>query len=713
MQITRNHLPTSGVVSRAEFDALGDIQVAFEPEDYAAIVAQVNDALGQGVAGQNYLSNADFALWSRGDGPLALSEGILTELADYWFARADYAALGSGGGGTFAEYSLDADVEHEQWLFCAKLSGAPGLTSVDLGQKLHARVTAALWPKCTLTLEIENQTGAAIIPVIHFETCDSFENYNSTTLRVSTALASIAAAATVVTTTTLDLTSYESQVRNGALLYVRFPGVTATGAYVHLFAAKLEVGSTGTTRVVERNTDAPTGGAGAGSASEQINYFPNPNLHRWQSPSIVCTEAMRNYGPQGFFVRPAAGNTLGVTRDTLIPDGASRYSAKLTGATAITSAVDFGAQLDLPTASETARQLVLSGYLYNNTGAPFTPQLLVDTCNSENTFNTVTNRLTQALPPCAAGAWTQFSLAINAAALTNWGNGAELYVRIPAGSLGSGQTLNFCRLKLEPGASPSTFIPKPAYDEPAAVNGSYASLTVLTQDGQHIGITASELVMKDGGGVAIVQPGFTASIDITTVGAGGMDYALPVVASTWHYIWLLSRSDAQSAILSQSATLPNLPDGYLYTCMVGAIFTTSGSVIPRQYQVGKRCYAVKVNAFSTTLTADDTWENLPLTTFVPPMAVSVFGTAGCASSSAVRLRIAADDPTPFAANTPGIGEVVLHLEPNSSADYNFYAAAPFEVPILTPVGSAPPTIWFAAGNHTATYRIDVAGWMMP
>lgn len=707
MLITRNHLPTSGPIDRDDLDALGDIQIAFEQEDYDAIVGQVNDALGQGVAGQNYLRNADWSLWSRGQGPLSLSEGIWTELSDYWLARADYGAFGSGGSGTFASYALAPDTQHEQWLYCAKLSGALNLSSLDIGQRVPARVTAALHPKCTLTLEIENESGAAITPVIRYETCDAFENYNSTTLRVSAALTPIAAGATAVSTTTLDLTSFAAQVRNGAMIYVRFAGLTDVGKFVKVYAAKLEVGTTGTPRVTERNTDGASGGSGGGGVTaEQINYFANPNFHRWQATATTCQEAVRTWGPLGWFARPAAGNTLTLSRDTVTPDVGSRFAALMTGDAAVTAFVDFGSQLDLPTASEAQRALVFSCKLYNATGAAIVPTLLVDTCTSENSFNTTVNRITQTLAPCADSAWTDLVMTFDAAALTNFANGAELYLRFDSGTLSNvSQGIRIARPRLEPGSAPTSFVPKPAYDEPQVSGGSYATLRTYAVDSTHIGMTATEIVLKDGGGKVSLIPAFTAAIDITTSGAGGLDYATPAAASTWHYIWALSKGDGLSAILSQSATAPNLPDSYLYCALIGAIYIGSGSILSKFLQVGKDVWIGKTNAFLSTATADDTWQTLSLAAIVAPNAVECWGVAGVTTANNGRFRISGDAPATF--TDPGIGEVDLLVTDTGASNYGFRASGPWRVPIVTA-----QTVYWAVANHTAAYRIDIGGYTL-
>jgi len=704
MIITRNHLPGSGPCSRDQFDALGDIQIAFEQEDYDAIVAQVNESLGQGVAGQNYLRNADFALWSRGQGPLSLSEGIWSELPDYWFARADYGAIGSGGSGTFANITLDPDTQHEQWLYCAKMSGAINLISMDLGQKLPARVCAALHPKCTLTLEIENETGASITPVIRYETCDTFENYNATTLRVTQTLVPIAAGATAVTTTTLDLTAFSTEVRNGAFLFVRFTGAGDVGKFVRVYAAKLEVGTSGTTRVTERNTDPSTISGGAGSG-EQINYFANPNFHRWQATSVTCQAAQRNFGPLAWFARPAAGNTLSLTRDTVTPDVGSRFAAKMTGDSAVSAFVDFGTQLDLPTASEAQRTVVFSAKVFNNTGGAINPTLLVDTCNSENTFNTLTNRLTQVLPPCADGAWTDLAISFDASSLPNFGNGAEVYLRFDSGTLASsGQTISVARPRLEPGATATTFVPKPSYDEPYAAGGSYASLRAAYVDSTHLTISALELVLKDAGGKGILIPAMTAAIDITAQGPGGIDYTPPFLTITWHYVWLVSRGDSHSAILSQSASAPTLPDGYIYRALVGALYISLG--VPKFLQIGKEVWIAKQSVFAGTASADDTWQTLVLNTSVPPNAVAVSGTVGVTTGNDIRIRMSADNPGTF--TDPGIGEIVRIANDTGTANYNFRASEQWRLPIITA-----QTVYWAVSVHTAGYRIEVCSYTLP
>ncbi len=681
--------------------------VELEDADRASIAATVRADLGQGVAGVNYLRNADFSRWTRGNGPLSLSEGIWTELADYWLAKADYAALGSGGGGAFASYQLDTDSAHQQWLYNARLSGSLGLVGINLGQELPARIAAALHPKCTVTFEIENQTGAAIVAQVRLRTCNALENYGATTLRVDVPLPSIPNGETRVSTLTLDLTSYGAALNNGAQLYLHFPAMNDAAKYVRIFAAKVEIGETATARITERNPDAVSGGTAAVSASAGLNYFANPNLHRWRTETQSCAEDVPNFGPIGWFARPSDGAALVLARDTTTPDASSRFSAQLTGASDCTGTVDFGTRLDLPTASEARRQLILSIPVRNDTGLTIVPELHIDTCNAANGFTAVTSRIVQALAPCANAAWTTVTYAFDAATVTNFANGAVIYLRFDNGTLdNTGKIIRLARPRLEPGTEPTTFTPGPAYDEPATALGSRGVLKIAcagVTSGTPITVNASEVVLKDAGGNAILAPVVAASLLLASHGPNGLDYSGAVAPSTWHYISIISTGTSHAALLSRTPA-PILPDGYPFAAIVGAVYIDGSSLAPAFIQHGKEVWFGPIN--TGTSGTDGVSNILGLSTWIPAHAVAVKGTVGNTGNFDLRVSL-----HPIVADTGGYsgpGAFVICQHATGAVGFGFRSAQPFNLPIIQP-----QTLYWVAAANATTIRIDVCGFTLP
>jgi hypothetical protein len=91
-------------------------------------------------------------------------------------------------------------------------------------------------------------------------------------------------------------------------------------------------------------------------------------------------------------------------------------------------------------------------------------------------------------------------------------------------------------------------------------------------------LTADAIAMDDD--ETLVET-WNATGDIGVSGAGGLDYALPVTASTWHSIWAIYNptTSAKALLLSTSATTPTLPSGYTGKRKLGWIYVGVTSII--------------------------------------------------------------------------------------------------------------------------------------
>jgi hypothetical protein len=97
------------------------------------------------------------------------------------------------------------------------------------------------------------------------------------------------------------------------------------------------------------------------------------------------------------------------------------------------------------------RTLSISWYVYNDTGAAVTPDLVVRTPSASDDWSTSTARLTQSLQSCADAAWTRVSHTFDPSAYTNIGNGIELAL-VFSGTLNSGtEDVIITAAQLEPG----------------------------------------------------------------------------------------------------------------------------------------------------------------------------------------------------------------------------------------------------------------------
>lgn len=184
------------------------------------------------------------------------------------------------------------------------------------------------------------------------------------------------------------------------------------------------------------------------------NGFINGNLQIWQrgTTSKSCTAAQKTWRADRWFVRPT-GAACTYERSTSVPAGAvAAYSAKITGNTSVTT-VDFGQRIESSDAySGWLRARIFSAWIYNDTGAAFTPSLRINTPSAADNYGTNTNRLDQALSSCPTGAWTQVSYAFDGSTLTNAANGIEIVLRIPDTALSTtGKSVLITQLQCEPG----------------------------------------------------------------------------------------------------------------------------------------------------------------------------------------------------------------------------------------------------------------------
>ncbi len=169
------------------------------------------------------------------------------------------------------------------------------------------------------------------------------------------------------------------------------------------------------------------------------NLVLNSNFDLWQrygdvSISVSSPAGNRTFTADRFYVNPSgAAVTQRKSIGIKAPDTRSTDSLEVTGAGGVTTVL-IGTRLEAN--NRHATTLTFAAYIYNNTGAAFTPSLLVGTPNSENDFTTVVNRLTQTLPNCADASWTRVTHSFNAGAFTNIDKGLQVELQIPNGVMG-------------------------------------------------------------------------------------------------------------------------------------------------------------------------------------------------------------------------------------------------------------------------------------
>lgn len=107
----------------------------------------------------------------------------------------------------------------------------------------------------------------------------------------------------------------------------------------------------------------------------------------------------------------------------------------------------------------------------------------------------------------------------------------------------------------------------------AAVPGTTKGLVCRTNaatPASKVDASASELVVKNGAGQAVLLSAVSVTADIAVAGANGLDTGAEA-ANTWYYLWVIHNGATAAALLSLSATAPTMPAGYTHKALVSAV----------------------------------------------------------------------------------------------------------------------------------------------
>lgn len=699
MQITRPQLPLTGPISRADLQGLNDIGVALDDTDKAAMLAYAQAQLGNGIVGKNYLLNAAFDLWTRGTAFIACPLSTRTVRADDWWCRPNNVVS------AVPTYGRTDDTVHQEYLYAAKILGDSGVGTVDFGQDLQPRVAAAMGDndptasKCTFTFEIQNNTGAAFTPTVLLDTLDNFGNYDGSVTNRYAADASQGAVnngEAKIYTVTIDTSGFVSALRNGAQLYVRIPSgsLDSNAKYVNFYNFKLEIGATATARYVDPQPTGAEDVQGTSTGTER-DYLANGGFsdNRW-GPNQACPAGVTTYVASNWFARPGAGSDLAYTQAADSPNVLTKYCAQLTGAPSVAGGVvDFGQELSAGNAVMLEQPLTFSIYVKNNTGAQFSPQLVISYPGGLNDWTFENIFVSQTLDACAIGVWQRLTYTFNGAGIPA-SNGLRIYLRFDVGVLGSGaDSVRIAQGKLELGNLPTPFIPKPSFEAPGGLTAVSTNLRMSSTSTSALQFSFDGLTMSSGDGQLFYATAISVTgVSITTTGVNGLDTGIEA-ASNWYAIWAIGNGTVVRGLLSLSTTAPTLPAGYRFKALLGFVYNNASSDFVSFYQTGRRVYQTPQRLFSAKgPAASDTYEAISvpagsstlLGTFIPPAAVAARGTIASVNTTGFAAA--------FAADANGLGE---HFAVNTSTTLALSSKAAgvsdsltgplsFIVPILTP-----------------------------
>jgi hypothetical protein len=170
----------------------------------------------------------------------------------------------------------------------------------------------------------------------------------------------------------------------------------------------------------------------------------------------------------------------------------------------------------------------------------------------------------------------------------------------------------------------------------STIRGAFKNLK-LSANGTSavVNVTIDEIVTGDGAGNYLSTRNWNSSLDMTVSGAGGLDVGA-VAASTWYYIFAITKDDGTKSLLaSLSATNPTLPAGYNKSARIGSLRTDgTANKYPLSFiQAGRNViYKTAAGSNVTKLptmvsgvqgSVPSTFASVSTANFVPPTATAI------------------------------------------------------------------------------------------
>ena len=214
-------------------------------------------------------------------------------------------------------------------------------------------------------------------------------------------------------------------------------------------------------------------------------------------------------------------------------------------------------------------------------------------------------------------------------------------------------------------------------------------------------ITADELIVENGlGGVGYRLGSFNKTINLTSVGSGGMDTGAPpangfvalyVIYNPVTGVSALLGTDATSAMVSEVYAGANMPAGFTASALV-SVWRTRNSLFQIGFMDGREVSVVSEKVAATTV-AITTTKSLSLASVVPMSAKSITGWLSIAGVNTVNAAIT------IAASMSGIGIQQVAGNSMSETVQNIATGSFSNLKLITP-----QTIFWSTGVQSGTYR---------
>jgi hypothetical protein len=183
------------------------------------------------------------------------------------------------------------------------------------------------------------------------------------------------------------------------------------------------------------------------------NLFINGGFDVWQrTTNDTAVTTTRKYVADRWGFVTGASTLANVQRSTTVRTGArSKYSCELVGAASVTT-VNISQRIESLLSGRYKRTLYFSGYIYNGSGASFTPKIYVSTPSAADNWTTSTVRngsgSGESLQACTDATWTLVSWTADVSGYTDINNGLEIRIEIPSGSLVASDTVRLAEFML-------------------------------------------------------------------------------------------------------------------------------------------------------------------------------------------------------------------------------------------------------------------------
>ena len=230
------------------------------------------------------------------------------------------------------------------------------------------------------------------------------------------------------------------------------------------------------------------------------NLLINGGFDVWQRTTnhVDIKDAARIYVADRWGFITGVGELTNVQRSTTVRTGArSKYSCEMVGAAGV-GTVNISQRIESLWSGRYKRTLYFSGYIYNGSGASFTPKIYVSTPSAADTWTTSTVRngggSGEDLQACGDAAWTLVSWTADVSGYTDIGNGLEIRIETPSGSLVAGDTVRLAEFCLATLAE--TLYVQPNIQQEIARCQRYYSKTfaIATTPAQAVGANTGEFV---------------------------------------------------------------------------------------------------------------------------------------------------------------------------------------------------------------------------